>query len=93
MSEQPRPSDPPSAAEAGPTAAERAAARPARVRRAPRFGRFIGTAVVVGLLLGVLLPGADATGWVRLFTAGGLALLLGLVAAVLAVVADKRSRR
>lgn len=73
-------------------------ARTARLRRAPRFGRFIGTGVVIGAVLALVLtlvsqpaPGAGR-GTVLIYLLTFLVLLGGVVGAVTAVVADRRSR-
>ncbi len=82
---------------AEPTAGELAHARPARVRHAPRFGRIIGTAVALGLLIGlvlaIVLPPPQGVGLLLAWAYLGLplAFVLGLVTAVVAVVLDRRS--
>jgi hypothetical protein len=82
---------------AEPTADDLAHARPARVRHAPRFGRFIGTAVAVGLLIGLVLaiviPAPRGVGFVLAWAYLGLpiAFVLGLATGVVAVVLDRRS--
>lgn len=71
----------------------------ARVRRAPKFGAFIATGVVLGAVLGFLLSkivGAvrhDPTnsGATAFFTALSLAMLGALISGYLAVRADRRS--
>jgi hypothetical protein len=82
---------------AEPSAEELADARPARLRHAPRFGRFIGTAVALGLLIGLVLaiviPPPQGVGLVLAWAYLGLpiALVLGLAAGIAAVVIDRRS--
>jgi formate hydrogenlyase subunit 3/multisubunit Na+/H+ antiporter MnhD subunit len=74
-------------------------AMPATLRRAPRFGRFIGVGVTLGLLAGLVVGFVDAgaddpNGGVALLMAGiGLTFVGALVGALLAVIADARSRR
>lgn len=71
-------------------------ARPARIRRAPRFGRFIAAGVLLGLVLAGVLTAAVAPptgagrGTVFLYLAVTLVLFTGVVAVVLAVLADRR---
>ncbi|HEX5532358.1 MAG TPA: hypothetical protein VFX33_01315 [Actinomycetales bacterium] len=80
-----------------PTAEELEHARPARVRHAPRFGRFIGTAVGVGLLIGLVLaiviPPPQGVGFFLAWAYLGLpiAFFLALVTGIVAVVLDRRS--
>jgi len=80
-----------------PTAEDLAHARPARVRHAPRFGRFIGTAVAVGLLIGLVLaiviPAPRGVGFVLAWAYLGLpiAFFLALVTGIVAVLIDRRS--
>ncbi|MFP5346796.1 MAG: hypothetical protein ACLGIA_07200 [Actinomycetes bacterium] len=63
-----------------------------RYRRAPRFSRFIGTGVFVGLLLAfVLTLVGTGSSWVLLPLAVGLGLVGAMVGGGLAVLADKRS--
>lgn len=85
---------------ATPTQAElESLATPATRRRAPRFGRFIGVGVALGLLAGLVVGFVDAgaddpNGGVALLMAGiGLTFVGALVGALLAVIADARSRR
>ena len=76
-----------------------AIATPATVRRAPRFGPFIGAGAVLGGLVAWVLvlvfsgtTGEARTAVVLIVTAGG-AILGGLVGAALAAAADRRSTR
>ena len=74
-------------------------ATPATLRRAPRFGRFIGAGVTLGLLAGVVIGfanagGDDTNGGVARVMAGiGLTFVGALAGALIAVIADARSRR
>lgn len=71
---------------------------PAVVRTAPRFGRFIGTGfwsgALLGVVLGLLLPGAGAEyrGVAILLTALGLGLGGALVGGLAAALADRPAR-
>ena len=72
-------------------------ATPATLRRAPRFGRFIGVGVALGLLAGLVIGllnagGDDPNGGVARLMAGiGLTFVGALVGALIAVIADARS--
>jgi len=74
-------------------------ATPATARRAPRFGRFVGAGVTLGLLAGLVIRvldrgGDDPNASIAWLMAGlGLALAGALLGAWLAVIADARSRR
>lgn len=74
-------------------------AEPAVVRRAPRYGAFIRTGVVLGAVIGWLIAAAapsapdESRASVIGFTVFGLAVLGALLGAGFAVVADRRSNR
>lgn len=96
MSDAPRPPEP----EDAPPADElRRVAMPAHVRRAPRFGRVIGTGVaagfVIGALCGLLLPNSLGVGrgMVAILVGLGFALIGGTVTSVLAVGLDRGTPR
>ncbi len=96
------PSEDPSAAAAAAPETERV-----RVRRAPRFGSFVGVGILIGALLGVILGGItasdlggsgqvtflDGSGTARLIGALALGLVGALIGASLALLADRRSGR
>jgi hypothetical protein len=87
----------------------RRVARPATVRRAPKFGAFIGAGVLVGVVLGLVLAlltrgnGPDngtafisflgGDGTVRLESVLAFGVLGCLVGAAFAIGADRRSTR
>jgi len=91
------PAQPAADAPVEPTAEELAGAQPARLRHAPRFGRFIGAGVALGLLIGLVLaiviPPPQGVGLLFAWAYLGLpiAFVLGLAAGIFAVVADRRS--
>lgn len=109
MSDAPRPDDaasprhavdPSHAAEPRPTVDELdAKAFDAVVRRAPRFGRFLGTGALVGVLLGVILgfalPNSTTVGrgMVALLMALGFGIIGALTAAVIVVGVDRTPAR
>ena len=74
-----------------------------RVRRAPRYRRFVQVGVLLGVVIGVLVvplladagggPEEGSTRVVLLFVVVGLALVGALLGAVIAVVLDRASRR
>ena len=74
-------------------------AEPAVVRRAPRYGAFIRTGVVLGIIIGWMVAAAppsapdESRASVIGFTVFGLAVLGALLGAGFAVVADRRSHR
>jgi len=99
--EEPSTADQPTTAEQ-PTPSESelaSVATPATLRRAPRFGRFIGVGVALGLLAGLVIGllnagGDDANaGIARLMAGIGLTFVGALVGALIAVIADARSHR
>ncbi|MFN8099919.1 MAG: hypothetical protein U0Q21_16695 [Dermatophilaceae bacterium] len=59
-----------------------------RPRPRPRFGRFIGTGAILGILLGVVVASltADPDGYSARTTYGYMAVFCGLVGALLAAV-------
>jgi hypothetical protein len=73
-------------------------ARPARIRRAPRFGRFLAAGVLLGVvaagvLTAVFAPPAGAgRGTVFLYLALTLVLFTAVTAVALAALADRRKR-
>ncbi|HEY6797347.1 MAG TPA: hypothetical protein VI248_21945 [Kineosporiaceae bacterium] len=70
---------------------------PATLRRAPRYGPFIGTGVVIGAVIGVVLTiavpddGRFSTGAVLGYLAVSLGLLGGLLGGAAAVLVDRRT--
>jgi hypothetical protein len=70
----------------------------ARVRRAPRFGRFVGAGAGLGLVVALVLSSvgtaADPGDRMQLFAFLALLLLLvgGIVGGIVAIFADRRSR-
>ena len=74
-------------------------AEPAVVRRAPRYGAFIRTGVVLGIVIGWMVAAAppsapdESRASVIGFTVFALAVLGALLGAGFAVVADRRSHR
>lgn len=91
MSDSPQPSDPQHAPLETPSEEELARiAVPATARRAPRFGRVIGTGAWLGILIGAIagfaLPNSTGVGRgvVALLMALGLGALGALIAAVVA---------
>lgn len=77
---------------------DRPAAAPARyrLRRAPRFGPFLLTGAVIGIIAGVLVdllgpaaPGIDSTSALAFFAVIG-GLVGTLLAAIVAVLLDRR---
>jgi hypothetical protein len=87
----------------------RRVARPATVRRAPKFGAFIGAGALIGAVLGLVLalltrssgvdvgtgfiPFLDGAGTVGLETVLALGVLGCLVGGAFAIGADRRSIR
>ncbi len=61
---------------------------PSRRRLRPRFGRFIGTGAVLGILIGVVIAHATANpaGYSDRTTYGFMAVFCGVVGALLAAV-------
>lgn len=96
MSDAPRPQEPEPAYSDDEL---RRIALPAHVRRAPRFGRVIGTGVAVGFvagaLCGLLLPNSSGAGrgTAALFIGLGFALLGATVTALIAVGLDRGTPR
>lgn len=97
MSDSPQPSDPQHAPLETPSEEELARiAVPATARRAPRFGRVIGTGawlgVFIGAIAGFALPNSTGVGRgvVALLMALGLGALGALIAAVVAAGMDGR---
>jgi len=74
-------------------------ARPARVRRAPRFGAFIRAGVVLGAVVGwiVAMVASGTSGEARtaavLISTVGVAALGALISAGVAAIVDRRSGR
>ncbi|WP_203653380.1 hypothetical protein [Demequina activiva] len=70
---------------------------PASIRRAPRFGRVVGTGAgggfAVGFLCGMILPNSTGLGraTVGILVGLGIGLFGGLIAGVIAVGLDRRS--
>ncbi|WP_182112855.1 histidine kinase [Actinotalea sp. JY-7876] len=100
MSQTPQDPQRPAPDEGAPTPAELARAREGRVRRAPRYRRFVQVGVLLGALVGVLLvllgpdvPTELGRGPVTVFVGLTGALVGALAGAVVAVVADRRSTR
>ncbi len=97
MSDSPQPSDPQHAPLETPSEEELARiAFPATARRAPRFGRVIGTGAWLGIFIGAIagfaLPNSTGVGRgvVALLMALGLGALGALIAAVVAAGMDGR---
>ncbi|WP_084038904.1 hypothetical protein [Demequina sp. NBRC 110053] len=91
-------SDVPESRPAAPSAEElERKALPAHLRRAPRYGRIIGTGAVagfvVGFLCGMILPNSTGVGrgTVGLVVGFGFACFAGLIAALVAVWLDRDS--
>ncbi|MFW7415503.1 hypothetical protein [Demequina sp. SO4-18] len=96
MSDAPRPQTP----ENSPSEDElRRTAMPAHLRRAPRFGRVVGTGVVagfvIGALCGLLLPNSTGVGRgaVAVLVGLGFALIGGFVTGLIAVGLDRGTPR
>ncbi|MDN4480327.1 hypothetical protein [Demequina muriae] len=96
MSDAPRPPEP----EDTPSEDElRRISMPARLRRAPRFGRVVGTGVtagfVAGALCGLLLPNSTGVGrgMVAILVGLGFALIGGMVTGLIAIGLDRGTPR
>jgi hypothetical protein len=67
-----------------------------RVRRAPRYGAFIASGVVIGLVVGLLAPFLGRGGWtggVALFLSASGVVLGAVTGAAAAALVDLRSTR
>jgi predicted lipid-binding transport protein (Tim44 family) len=70
---------------------------PASIRRAPRFGRVVGTGIgggfAVGFLCGMILPNSTGLGraTVGILVGLGIAVFTGLIAGLIAVGLDRRT--
>ncbi|MBX9243908.1 histidine kinase [Actinotalea ferrariae] len=83
-----------------PTEAELASAREGRVRRAPRYRRFVQVGALLGAVVGVVavlvlpsVPTEAGLGTVAFFVGLTGAVLGAVLGAVVAAVVDRRSRR